>query len=74
MKAQKKPKRNKYPSIFKEAKKILDQRERKGIKTYGTTLQPFNGRNAIQDALEEVADLFVYMTQLLIEQNEKAKR
>jgi hypothetical protein len=46
---------------------MLKQREEKGIATYGTTLQTNNGRNALQDALEEAVDLFQYMTQVLLE-------
>lgn len=38
-----------------------------GIKRYGTGLQPFNGRDALRDAYEEVLDLACYLRQLLIE-------
>lgn len=68
LKKQQKPTPNKLPSAFYFARKLLLEREDQGKKTYGQTLQPFNGRSAIQDALEEVADLFVYLTQLAVEQ------
>lgn len=42
---------------------LLDRRERKGIETYGTTLQTHNGRDAFQDAMEEAVDLWQYLIQ-----------
>lgn len=48
---------------------MLDAREAKGIATYGTTLQTDNGRDAIQDALEEACDLWQYLIQALLERN-----
>jgi hypothetical protein len=42
-------------------------REQKGIETYGTTLQPFNGRNAKQDLLEELLDACQYAKQICLE-------
>jgi hypothetical protein len=38
-------------------------RKEQGIKKYGTALQPFNGRSALQDAYEEVLDLAQYLRQ-----------
>ena len=55
-------------SVFVTVKRLLDERDAKGRKTYGGTLFANNGRNAIQDALEEALDLAVYLTQLAIEQ------
>lgn len=46
---------------------MLLDREVKGIQTYGTTLQAFNGRDAVRDALEEVVDAFQYLVQIQIE-------
>lgn len=40
-----------------------------GVRRYGQPLRAFNGRNAGQDALEEVLDLAVYLQQLLIERD-----
>lgn len=34
-----------------------------GIAKYGTPLQPFNGRDALQDAYEEALDLVAYLQQ-----------
>jgi hypothetical protein len=36
--------------------------ERKGIATYGETLQVENGRDHLTDAMQEVADAFHYLT------------
>lgn len=70
LKNQKNPKPQKgkrRKSVFVTVKKLLDERDAKGRKTYGGTLFAHNGRNAIQDALEEALDLTVYLTQLAIE-------
>lgn len=45
----------------------LRKRLEVGIKRYGQPLQPFNGRNALRDAYEEVLDLTVYLRQALWE-------
>lgn len=39
-----------------------------GTKRYGTGLQPFNGRNALRDAYEEVLDLAAYLRQKIWEE------
>lgn len=41
----------------------------KGI--YGTYLETFNGRNAVQDAYEEALDLCMYLKQILLEMDER---
>lgn len=48
---------------------IDDLRARKavGVERYGVPLHPFNGRNALLDAFQEVLDLSVYLKQHLIE-------
>jgi hypothetical protein len=68
------PKRNRHKSVYRTVEKLLKARELQGIKTYGTSLQPFNGRNAVQDALEEAMDLVVYLTQLKIEMDHVRRR
>jgi hypothetical protein len=45
---------------------LLD-RQRVGIKRYGTALQAFNGRNALQDLYDEILDGCVYARQALEE-------
>lgn len=51
---------------------IVDHHDRKahGINVYGTPCQPFNGRNALQDAYEEVLDLSIYLKQAIVEKEE----
>lgn len=46
----------------------IEARKQVGIHRYGTPLQPFNGRNALLDAYEEVLDLACYLKQRLIEE------
>lgn len=48
---------------------MLLERELKGIETYGTTLQTENGRDAVQDALEEAIDLWQYLVQISLERD-----
>lgn len=42
-------------------------RMEQGKATYGTYLQPFNGRDALQDLYEELLDACVYLRQLIEE-------
>lgn len=44
-----------------------------GLESYGTPLQVGNGRDAAQDALEEVLDLAVYLKQIKLMHDEFAK-
>jgi hypothetical protein len=53
--------------IFPLVVEDLLKREAIGIKTYGSSLQSHNGRNALQDAYEEALDLAVYLKQKIIE-------
>jgi len=48
------------------AKGIWD-RKAIGLKTYGTPLQAFNGRDCEQDAVEEILDYICYLKQSLLE-------
>lgn len=43
-----------------------------GESRYGVKLQPHNGRDALQDCLEEALDLVFYLTQLKYERDHKA--
>ncbi len=55
----------KYPTdIINLAKEFLEERARYGEKEYGQRLHPFvKGRFSLNDAIEEAADLFVYLLQ-----------
>lgn len=46
---------------------LLKERIQKGVETYGTVLKTHNGRNALQDAKEELADAVLYLTQAMME-------
>jgi hypothetical protein len=52
----------------------LKSRAEAGLKTYGRPLQTFNGRSALQDALEEALDLAQYLQQAVLEQAERRIR
>lgn len=45
----------------------VERRKELGLTRYGTVLQAYNGRDALQDALEEAVDLVVYIRQALAE-------
>ncbi len=42
-----------------------------GLKKYGTVLKTDNGRDAMLDSLQEMADTLQYLTQKIMEQKEK---
>lgn len=52
------------PGPFRD---LVAAREAVGIATYGETLHSHNGRDALRDTLEELADAFVYLEQLRLE-------
>lgn len=47
----------------------MQERNRVGIERYGTPLQVFNGRDALQDAYFEALDLVVYLRQAIEERD-----
>jgi hypothetical protein len=49
----------------------LEMRERLGVERYGTALYTRNGRDALQDAYEEVLDLACYLKQELLERDDR---
>ena len=48
----------------------LAERKEKGLQTYGTILQPHNGRDALQDCFEELLDAACYACQACLENPE----
>jgi hypothetical protein len=64
------PEINDRPDIQTQVIADIELRRQVGIQRYGTALQPFNGRDAAQDAYEEVLDLVMYWKQWLIERAE----
>lgn len=53
---------------------LVQERYVRGLRTYGTPLQTFNGRDALRDAIEEVIDLGKYLTQEWLERQAMAVR
>lgn len=49
----------------------IAERREVGIRRYGTALQPFNGRDALQDAYEEAIDLAMYLKQEIVERERR---
>ena len=46
----------------------MKERDEIGRERYGTQLQPFNSRNSLVDAYQEVLDLAVYLRQKIYEE------
>lgn len=63
------PEHNRFESVWESVLRDIEDRRVHGKSKYGTELQPFNGRNALQDAYEEALDLVVYLKQRLIEES-----
>lgn len=53
---------------FPLTKRLLAEREERGLETYGCVLSEFNGRDPVRDAAEEIADLLMYMEQSHLEE------
>lgn len=66
--AQPLPIATRHPIAHKMVQEDLEARLQVGISRYGQPLQPFNGRNSLRDAYEEVLDLAVYLRNLIYEQ------
>jgi hypothetical protein len=58
---------NDQPLMHDALVALIEDRKQTGIKRYGTPLQPFNGRDPFQDAVEEIVDAGVYLLQCQIE-------
>ena len=52
--------------------KDLKARYEEGVRRYCVALQPFNGRDALQDAYEEAIDLALYLRQAIYERDKMA--
>lgn len=62
------PTPNELPIVHELVIEDVRARLALGTKRYGTGLQPFNGRNALVDAYEEVLDLAAYLRQKIWEE------
>lgn len=65
------PVSNEHPEVWMLVKQDMLKRNAFGLKKYGVALQPFNGRDALQDAYEEALDLCVYLRTAIYERNKK---
>ena len=59
--------------VFKEVISLLKKRDKQGWKNYGKPMTTFDDRDTLQDAIEEVADLLVYLVKLDLEVKEYSK-
>lgn len=66
---QKRPKKNSNPEVMELFLKDLKARYEEGVRRYGVPLQPFNGRDPLQDAYEEAMDLAFYLRQAIYERD-----
>ncbi len=64
------PVSNNKPAVWDMVIADMIDRDFTGQQKYGTRLQPFNGRNSLVDAYQEVLDLAVYMRQMIYEMEE----
>ena len=71
---QKRPKKNSNPEVMELFLKDLKARYKEGVRRYGVPLQPFNGRDALQDAYEEAMDLALYLRQAIYERDRGNKK
>jgi hypothetical protein len=62
---------NDLPAAWDLVIEDMRRRDALGQSRYGTRLQPFNGRDALRDALEEALDMCVYLRQALYERDGK---
>lgn len=58
-----------HPEVMGLFLKDLSERYEEGVRRYGVPLQPFNGRDALQDAYEEAIDLCLYLRQAIYERD-----
>jgi hypothetical protein len=65
------PKPSTHPIIHDLVIDDMAERSEFGKRKYGRHLRSFNGRDALQDAYEEVLDLAVYLRQMLYERDKR---
>ena len=59
-------------TLLPTTRQLLQQRRKIGIAEYGTPLMTYNGRDALQDATEELADALIYLLQAMLEGDDVA--
>lgn len=63
---------NDQPAVWDAVIKDMQERDAGGVQKYKVHLQPFNGRDALQDAYEESLDQTVYLKQAIAERDNVA--
>jgi hypothetical protein len=63
------PTKNDLPCVQDLVIADIEARKAIGIQRYGTTLQPFNGRDVLLDIYEESIDRLLYIRQLMYERD-----
>lgn len=63
------PRANDKPACWDLVAADMRERDAVGRKTYGTPLQPHNGRDALKDAYFECLDMAVYLRQAIYERD-----
>lgn len=63
------PQKNDLPCVQDLVIQDLEHRKAVGIRRFGTTLQPHNGRDALRDCYEELLDACNYMRQCIYERD-----
>ena len=71
---QESPKKSVHPEVMGLFLSDLEERYKEGVRRYGVALQPFNGRDALQDAYEEAIDLALYLRQAIYERDRGSKK
>lgn len=49
------------PSITRQVIEVILEREKKGTRKYGHPIDPFDGRDWLNEAIEECADMLQYL-------------
>lgn len=62
---------NAEPAVWDLVMADMAARDAQGVRTYGTRLQPHNGRDALRDAYDELLDGAVYLRQAIFERDGK---
>jgi hypothetical protein len=65
------PQNNQHRPVYESLIEAIQERACFGLDKYGTHLQPFNGRNALNDALQESLDMNFYLMQKVVELEEQ---
>lgn len=64
---------NNLPAVWDLVIADMQARDQEGRRKYGVPLQPFNGRDALVDAYQEILDAAVYLRQEIYERDKKAR-